>query len=51
MPEIVPDIPDYEEYEAEQERLSRMRKRLAHGYDLADERMDEDEYKYERKMH
>lgn len=42
MPERIPDMLDFEDYEAEQERLSRMRKRLAYEYDLADGRMDEE---------
>lgn len=37
------DALDWEEFEAEQERLHRMRKRQAHEFDLADERMDENE--------
>ncbi|MBO5372144.1 MAG: hypothetical protein J6A75_05420 [Lachnospiraceae bacterium] len=45
MFETAPDIPDIEEYESEQDRLHRMRKRIAHEYDLADERMDE-EYEF-----
>ena len=36
------DMPDYEDYEAEQERRGRLRKRLAHEFDIADERMDEE---------
>lgn len=43
MPEYVPDQPDIEEHEAEQQRLKRMRKRLAHQFDIADERIEEDE--------
>lgn len=42
MLEMMLDAPDIEEYEAEQNRTRRMRKRLAHEYDLADERMDEE---------
>ena len=34
------DMPSYEDYEAEQERRRRMRKRQAHEYDIADERED-----------
>lgn len=45
MFETAPDRPDIEEYEAEQDRLRRLRKRLAHEYELADERMDE-EYEF-----
>ena len=43
MHECAPDQPDMEEYEAEQQRLKRMRKRLAHQLDIADERIEEDE--------
>lgn len=41
MFETVLDVPDYEDYEAEEERLHRLRKRQAHEWDVADERMDE----------
>jgi len=40
MLEMMLDAPDYEDYEAEEERLSRLRKRLAHEFDIAEERMD-----------
>lgn len=42
MYEATSDLPDYEDYEAEQDRLHRMRKRQAHEFDIADERMDEE---------
>ena len=45
MFETAPDRTDIEEYEAEQDILRRLRKRLAHEYELADERMDE-EYEF-----
>ncbi len=36
------DQADIEEYEAELCRLHRLRKRQAHEFDIADERIDED---------
>lgn len=42
MFEVAPDKPDFDEYEAEQERLKKMRKRHQHEWNRAD--MMEDEY-------
>lgn len=38
------DAPDYDDYEAEQEKLHRMRKRQEHEFEIADERIDENEF-------
>lgn len=49
MPEMMPDRPDWDEYEAEQEHIHRHNKRLQREYErleyLADEQRDEaDDY-------
>ena len=47
MPEIAPNRPDWDEYEAEQERVHRHNKRMQREYErlerLEDERRDEKE--------
>lgn len=43
MHEVAPDRPDYDEYEAEQARIHKRYKRIAHEMELEDERMDEED--------
>lgn len=43
MPEIAPDRPDFDEYEAEQERVHRHNRRLQREY----ERLEQEREEYE----
>lgn len=43
MPEIAPDRPDFDEYEAEQERMHRHNRRLQREY----ERLEQEREEYE----
>lgn len=41
MPEIAPDRPDFDEYEAEQERMHRHNRRLQREYERLEQERDE----------
>lgn len=44
MPEIAPDRPDFDEYEAEQERMHRHNRRLQREYERLEQEREEYEF-------